>query len=302
MASIKNTPGTLSPPACYASEQERFEAYVAKIISTIIGGLQWESGNASPVDLGLYWLRLNSDTRPRGPRHYSAADGRWIPWLEIPLIPDSSGGAADAYTVTTGHNLVTSAVQITGRRVLFTAIATNTGASTLAVDGTAAVQIVRHNATPLAAGDIISGTVLEVVYNTAGGGRWELQTPVPPPADTTPTFEVLEAAAPPGAGSSVTLSHSGTSVPEVVDVRLVCTAADRGYSIDDEVSLGSFFWSGSNTGIPAFTVAITDNQVIVIRSSSASVVYLCPKGGGSAYDTPADMAKWSLRASCIFFP
>jgi hypothetical protein len=51
MAEIQNIAGTLPPPACYASEQERFEAYVASIISIISGGVQWEASQIAPVEV-----------------------------------------------------------------------------------------------------------------------------------------------------------------------------------------------------------------------------------------------------------
>lgn len=302
MASIKLAPGTLSPPACYASEQERFEAFVAKIVATILGGLQWETSSSVPVDLALYWLRRNSDTRPRGPRLYSAADGRWVPWLEVPIIPDSSGGGPNAYTVITGHNLTSAAVQITGRRVLFVAAANNTSASTLSVDGGSAVSIVRHNASALAADDIIEGTLCEVVYNAAGGGRWELQTPVPPPSSTTPTFKTITAAAPPAAGASLDLAHEGSKAPGFVDVRLVCTVSDRGYEVDDELPITDFFYAGLNTGFPAYTVRVSDSQVTLVRSSSATSVFVAPKDAGAAFAVAVDPARWSVKAYCMFTP
>lgn len=301
MASINLQPGVLPPPACYASEQERFEAYVAKIVAIILGGIQWEFGASVPIDLALYWLRKNSDTRPRGPRVYSAADGRWVPWLEIPIMPDSSGGSANAYTVTTGHNLTGSAVQITGRRIIFTVAAANTGASTLAVDGGTAVAIVRHSGVALQSGDLVGDCIYEAVYNAAAGGRWEIVNNLPPPSDVTATYESTEASVP-SAGTVVTIPHGGTVKPGNVDVRLECLEANRGYEAGDEVDVGSCFWAGLNTGIPAFTVAVTDTHVLVIRSSSATSVFVAPKDAGAAYNLAMDLTKWKLKVYCVFHP
>lgn len=303
MASIKNTPGTLSPPACYASEQERFEAYVAKIISTIIGGLQWEAGNAAPVDLGLFWLRLNSDTRPRGPRQYSAADGRWIPWLEVPLIPDSSGGGANAYTITTGHNLTTAAVQITGRRVLFTAAATNTGASTLAVDGTSAVALVRDGGNALQAGAIISGGIYEAVYNAAGGGRWEIQSPMPVPADQQPVYITTAEFAVPAAASFVEVSHSEAKVPFAVRVVAVCKTGVNGYSVGDELAIEGIAadFSASDEDGPAYLVSANTTKITVSAATAANGQTYPARTGGNA-DWGAASANFMLKAYLTFLP
>lgn len=301
MSSIKLQPGTLSPPACYDSEQARFEAYVAKIVATSIGGLQWETQQGAPVDLGVYWLRSTSDGRARGPRAYNTVDGRWVPWMEGRWVPDSSGGAANAYTATTGHNLLAGTIQRTGVKVLFVPVATNTGASTLNVDGTGAIAITRHGAAALQPGDLPLNSIAEVVFN-ASGPRWELATPVPPATATAVTYLALTGAVP-AAGAVTTLPHGQFKAPEFMDAKLVCTADDRGYSINDEVNLESFFWTGSNAGTPAFTVERDTTNVRVIRLSDApQVVYVTAKGGGAAYGTAADMSKWSLKINCQFLP
>jgi hypothetical protein len=300
MASINLTPGTLSPPACYASEQDRFNAYVAKIVSTILGGIQWEDGIAPPIDLALYWLRKMSDGRYKGIRKYTA-DGRWVPLLESRWIPDSFGGVLNAYTATTGHSLVAASVQRTGVSVLFVAAATNTGASTLDVDGTGPIAIKRHGNTDLQAGDIVSGGIYEVIYN-ATGARWELATPVPPNTVTAPTYVPLTGAVP-AAANITAMPHGQFKAPEFIDVRLVCIAADRGYSIGDEVSIESFFWSGLGTGVPAFTVERDTTNVRVIRLSDApQTVFVTGKGAGAAYDVAANMASWTIKADCQFLP
>lgn len=306
MATINLSPGTLAPPACYETEQDRFDAYVAKIVATILGGLQWEFLSAAPIDLQSYWLRKLTDTRPKGPRQYVVADGRWVPWLEVPLLVDSSAGVANAYTAVSGHNLLTAAIHTTGRRVVFTAAATNTGASTLDLDGTGAVAIVRAGANALLAGDLVSGMLYEVIWNSAGGGRWELTTPVPPYVATAPTYPAALTGAIPAAGAVTTLPHGQAKKPEFVDARLVCTSADRGFSAADELSIESCFWSGANTGIPAFSVARDATNVTIMRPSEALVVYNVGKAGGTSYSAGAadqlDLTKWTLKVNCIYLP
>lgn len=80
-------------------------------------------------------------------------------------------GASNAYVYTspTGHAF---SALVTNSRITFKANHTNTGAATLAVDGLTATAIRKTNgATALAAGDIVSGQIYDVVYD---GTFWVL--------------------------------------------------------------------------------------------------------------------------------
>lgn len=305
MAKINLSPGTLSPPACYEDEQQRFEAFVAKIVATIVGGFQWEFSTSSPVDLQSYWLRKASDGRARGPANYIIADGRWVPWLATLVHAESSGGVANAYTATTGFNLLTGAVKTTGRQVFFIPAATNTGASTLDVDGVGASPIVRHGGTALLAGDLVVNAGYIVVWNSTGGGRWELATPVPPSTTAAPTYFESTGAVP-AAGAVTTIPHGQLTKPEFVDAKLVCTSADRGFSVGDEIDIEQCFWSGANTGIPAFAVSRDTTNIVVQRPSEAVVVFHVAKTGGTSYSAGAadqlTLANWSIKVNAIFVP
>ncbi len=71
-------------------------------------------------------------------------------------------GSADAYEITLDPALTAN---ITGMPISFKAANTNTGASTLNVDGLGAVAIVKNVSTALAAGDIVSGQIVTVIYD-----------------------------------------------------------------------------------------------------------------------------------------
>lgn len=85
----------------------------------------------------------------------------------------SSAGAANAYAVASVSGQEVGAYY-DGMRVAFQAVAANTGAATLAVDGLAATPIVKFANVPVKAGDIVSSAVHEVVYH---GGVFQLLTP-----------------------------------------------------------------------------------------------------------------------------
>lgn len=303
MASIKLAPGTLNPGACFETEQQRFEAYVEKIVATIIGGLQWETQQSQPVDLGIYWLRQNSDGRPRGPRRYNTTDGRWVPWLEMPIIPDSSGGVANSYTVTTGHSLVSGAVRLNGRRVIFGAVADNSGASTLDVDGTGAVAIVRHGADPLLPGDLTQDSLYEVIFNSAGGGRWELATPVPPSEIDLPTYVELPEFAIPAAGSFVEVNHSQSKKPFTVRVVAICKTGVDGYSVGDEIDITGMTAdvdSGDEDGA-AYNVSSNTTKITVsANKADQGQLYVARTGGNAAWHTA--QTNFMLKAYLTFLP
>ncbi len=305
MAQIKHSAGNLTPPACYSTEQERFEAYVAKIISTFLGGFEWEDNQAAPVDLTLYWLKRAADQRHVGARKWSTPDARWAPWLESLCIPESSGGAADAYTATTGHALTTQLVKMTGRRFLFIGVANNTGASTLNVDGIGAVPIVRHGAEPLLADDIVAGCIYEVVFNAAGGGRFEMVTPLPPSEVvlalptyiTTPEFSV------PAHGSFVEVSHSGGKVPAFVRVVAVCKTGSSGYSVGDELAIegiGADISSGEEDA-PAYLVNASASKITVSAMTAGNgQTFPLKTGGVGAWNTAS--VNFTFKAYLCFLP
>jgi hypothetical protein len=82
----------------------------------------------------------------------------------------SDSGTANAYAVT----LSPAPTLVAGSEVIFKAAHTNTGASTLAVNGGSPTNIYKLNAsTALAAGDIVTGQIVTVIYD---GTYFQLQS------------------------------------------------------------------------------------------------------------------------------
>lgn len=98
------------------------------------------------------------------------------------------GGSADAYTITSAAVAAIDTAYAAGMRFALKANHTNTTATpTLNVDGVGAVTITHAAGVALAAGDIVSGGVYDLVYN-ATGPRFELLAGgVPQPRDATLT-------------------------------------------------------------------------------------------------------------------
>lgn len=84
----------------------------------------------------------------------------------------TSGGAGNAQTITVSGSITSYAA---GQRYIFIAGNSNTGSASLSVNGLGAVAIVKGPASAsLGAGDIRAGQLVDVVYETGGGGRFRL--------------------------------------------------------------------------------------------------------------------------------
>ena len=92
-------------------------------------------------------------------------------------------GGANTSAGTDTVTLTTSAVMTAlydGRPLVFIAGGTNTGAATLSVDGLTAKAVVKSGGTVLAAGDIVVGMAVHVVYDASqGAGSWMMLNPQP---------------------------------------------------------------------------------------------------------------------------
>lgn len=169
MAEIDLTPGVLPPPACYPTEQDRFDAYVAAIIASISGGIEWEASQTAPTDLTLYWLRLDSNNRPIEALKWSTTDGAWVRWSSEAITTGASGGVANAYTLTNTPAMTSPTAMRPGQLYGMFVAATNTTAVTLNIDGVGAFPIrLPDDATALVAGDLVTGQGIIVMVNQAG--------------------------------------------------------------------------------------------------------------------------------------
>jgi hypothetical protein len=78
-------------------------------------------------------------------------------------------GGTTAYTLTTNQNITPAQ---DGAQVSFQCNATNTGASTLSVDGTTARPMQKIKGTALVAGDLVEGGVYTAVFDTTSPQSW----------------------------------------------------------------------------------------------------------------------------------
>ena len=172
MPTVDISAGTLPPPACYASEQDRLDAYADALIGNINTGDEWAVQETPPVNTGLYWLRTDTNGRPVEVLKFSTADSNWIRMQSEVVFGGVSTGAASAYTIANNPVYPTAlSAYRTGQIYTFLANHSNTGASTLNVDGQGAKAITKDVATPLIANDILSGQVVSVLYD---GTRFQL--------------------------------------------------------------------------------------------------------------------------------
>jgi hypothetical protein len=79
----------------------------------------------------------------------------------------AGGGAADAYTASINTTQITSYSD--GLTLLVKSPATNTGASTINVNSLGVKTIVRNDGTALSAGDLVSGSIFSITYNSTTG-------------------------------------------------------------------------------------------------------------------------------------
>lgn len=83
--------------------------------------------------------------------------------LDKLLAVITTGGSANAYTLTTGQTLLAYA---TGQAFRFKANFTNSGAATINVDGIGAKALTKNGAAALASGDIVSGQIYTIAYDS----------------------------------------------------------------------------------------------------------------------------------------
>ena len=168
MPTIDISAGLLPPPTCYASEQERLDAYAAALIGNLNTGAEWAYQNTAPGPVGLYWFKADTNGRPLEIFKYSAAagDSDWIRMQSEVVFAGTSTGAASAYAVTNSPPYPSAASAYrTGQVYTFIANHTNTGASTLNVDAKGAKTITKDATAPLVANDILAGQVVSVLFD-----------------------------------------------------------------------------------------------------------------------------------------
>jgi hypothetical protein len=300
MAEIQLSAGTLYPPACYSTEQQRFEAYVAAIVATIIGGIQWEASETAPTDTDLWWQKIDSNGRPVEYLRWSTADGAWIrPFSEV-INSATAAGAANAYTLTNAPVMTAATAYRTGTTFTFKANHTNTGNATLNVDGLGARELRKPGGTDqLTASDILIGQMVTAIFDGTYFQMVSAEAPsVTPPPLTSYQSEIQPL---PLTGTWSTAAHSIGSMPSDVRGMLVCVTAEAGFSVDDVIQIGAVKLDSGGAGdheadaaeVYAYTFDAT--QVVLTRNSAAngqSPIIFHKFNGGPINFTPAN---WKFR-------
>jgi hypothetical protein len=121
-----------------------------------------DANNTARFPEGMQGSAINNGAR--------ALEGLLARWYEDTDGSIASGGSSNAYTLTSKRT-ISGLVDAT--IMAFTANHTNTGASTLALNGLTAKAIRRPNGDALVAGDIVSGQVCIVIYKSSPD-QWRL--------------------------------------------------------------------------------------------------------------------------------
>ena len=320
MPEINLTAGTLPPPACYASEQDRLDAYAEAIIAQYSAPPEWSAGAVAPFDLSLYWLRLDSNQNPVEVLKYNTTSGGWAR-VQTQFTYGVGAGVANAYTITLSP-VSPNAIQAyrTGVCYAFVANLSNTGATTVDVDARGVKAITKFGTVPLVAGDMVSGQMCVVVYD---GTRFQLLNPgfnVGPvnfspginrqflrtnatPATVwesgyiTPVASYL---AIPAAGASVTFTHGFTVDPLTWDIGIICITDDSaatGYIVGDYIPVGSILRSNLSESDIRITSFSNSSVIGLVRNNGALGILVNQKTTGNG--VPITEANWRVMARAI---
>lgn len=318
---ITLTPGTLPQPACYATEQARFNAYVAAIIATVTGGAEWESGTSAPTDLTKYWMRVDGNNRPIEILKYNATDSAWERPFGV-VLTGSSGGVANAYTLTCTPAFPNAAVAYRfSSTYVFGAAATNTGPATLDVDGRGPKTIKKFFNQDLVAGDIQAAQIVMVMYDgtnfqmvspASGLGVTQLQPGNDRDflrtwldggvAKTRWEAPYVTAAADylsiPAAGAAVTFNHGLGVTPVQFSAGIICMDAggDAGYAQNDFIPVGSILRSDLSESFLTVTQYANSTLIGFVRNN---VITLAVNNKTSGVLTAITESKWKVMAYAI---
>jgi hypothetical protein len=321
MPTIDITAGELPPPQCYASEQDRLEAYAAALIAQQTVAPEWEANAVSPpAGSPLYWLRLDANANPIEILKYSTTAPAGWARVQTQFTYGVGGGAANAYTVTLSPTSpgVNQAYR-TGVCYAFVANAPNTGATTVAVDGLAAKAVTKFGTIPLVANDIVANQMCVVVYdgtqfqllnpglnvgtaNIAPGTNRQFLRTNSTPATVWESGYITPVAsyqAIPAAGSAVTFTHGLGVDPLTWDVGIICTDAggDATYALNDYIPVGSIMRTDPSETDHRITSYSNSTVIGMVRGSVVSGIYVNGKTTGVL--TAIDVAKWKVMARAI---
>lgn len=320
MATVDISAGLLPPPQCYASEQQRLDAYAEALIAQVFSTDEWTANTVAPAPGSpLYWLRLDSNGNPVEVLKYNTSAPAGWARLGTQFTYGIGGGAANAYTLTLSPASpgVNQAYR-TGACYAFIANTANTGATTLSVDGLVAKNVTKFGTTALGANDITANKMCVVVYDgtqfqllnpnlnvspanfAPGTDRQFLRTNSGPATVWESAYFTAEAdwKPIPGVPGKVTFNHLLGMDPLSWSIGLVCSdlGGDNGYAKFDYVPASSVIASSTDNEFPLACYS-NATEIGLLRDDDVAPLLICNKTTGVF--TAIDTSKWKVAARAI---
>lgn len=182
------------------------------------------------------------------------------PGVVQPVNYAEDAGVANEPAVNYAAGGITSvpAALYAGYKVSVRIAIANTGPSNLHI-GALFAPIRKRISEPLAAGDLAVGQVADFIYD---GTNFQLQAPL------APLEAVLAAQALPVGFGNIDFAHTFGTVPTIARVVFVCTVAEFGYDIGDEVPISSVFYSNLNYSSPIGAYASSVRVRVIISANN----------------------------------
>jgi hypothetical protein len=260
--------------------------------------------------VGLYNVTVaNAQTQITSPNIVQRAGAPFFPTL--PSVPGAvlngswvyagqDTGAANAYVITFAPGQPIPAAYVAGMGVKFKALVTNTGASTVNVQGLGVIAIKRANGSALAAADITSGGIVELTYD---GVNFQMQNYL---GTGTNTNSITLASIPYVPDTGTTNALIGTYSPAItsgqqvaglfISIKLAnnitgaCTINVNGLGVKT-IDLGTLVPTVAGIFVIGEILLLAyDGTVYQVISSSGSVTAYAP---GSAYFTTQGTFTWT---------
>jgi hypothetical protein len=150
--------------------------------------------------------------------------------------------------------------------------------------GIATKDIVRADGSEIAAGELVAGQVIQVVYTNAD--KFQLFESVPTRI-VDDYISVVDGSTPTIGTAARVFGLPFLTVPRIVDVRIVCTNADAGYSVGDEVPMHCFESDNGRTPaivtIAAGSVTVRNLRTYIRGYTKATNSFVLFDSGSWAY-------------------
>ena len=186
-----------------------------------------------------------------------------------------------------------------GMQVWFRPDVNNTGTATLNFCALGVKSILKRGGGALADNDILAATVIGVVYDAVLAAWCLIDTPITIPfiPSLTKMPPVLDGGTIAARGTTLWQVPHGLGsgvIPSVVQLRLVCSTAELGYSVNDEVSLNASDNVSGGTQT-AYTLSADGTNVnLSVRSTGITILTKATPGVATAI-TPGSW-KWKVYA------